>query len=47
MSATWERKDSHRKKHGSSRVMEMLYVLLMTVVPQLQAFVGTHALRLS
>lgn len=47
VSATWERKDSHRKKHGSSGAMEVLYILLMTVVPQLQAFVGTHALRLS
>lgn len=47
MSATREGKDSHRKKHGSSGVMKVLYVLLTTVVPQLQAFVGTHALRLS
>lgn len=47
MSATWERQDGHRRKHGSSGAMEMLYTLLMTVVPQLQASVRAHILRLS
>lgn len=51
MSATGELKDCHRRKHGSSGAMEMLYILLMTAVTQLQTSVGAHqtmyALRLS